>query len=83
MGKKPKWKAPLQGSTFEKEYSGRHYTLKVVESPNGIVYVLNGRTFETPTAAAKSLTNSEINGWKFWNMNIEELPSPRSSKKVS
>lgn len=62
---------PRADITVERTFAGTLYRLKVVNSPNGLVYVLNGHTYETPTAAAKSITKFEVNGWRFWHMEKE------------
>ncbi len=51
-----------------KEYKGKTYTLKVVKTDRGIGYDLRGTVFSSPSTAAKSLTKTEINGWKFWRI---------------
>jgi hypothetical protein len=35
---------------------------------DGVAYELDGHQFETPTAAAKHIQGTEVNGWKFWKM---------------
>lgn len=69
MPKPKKRKAPNIGSIFEKIYKGKTYKLKVIYSPNGLAFELDGDIFKTPTAAAKSITKREVNGWEFWLMN--------------
>lgn len=71
MPKTIKWKTPPVGSIFKRDFAGKQHTLKVMNSPSGIIYELDGRIFKTPTAAAKSLTKYEVNGWKFWNIKRE------------
>jgi hypothetical protein len=60
---------PKPGSTFKKTYKGNLYTLSVVEQNGRSVYRLKGKTFDSPSAAAKSLVHHETNGWVFWAMN--------------
>lgn len=62
---------PKPGSTFRRTYKGNTYSLSVVEQNERIVYRLNGKTFSSPSAAAKSLSHYEVNGWAFWDMNSE------------
>ena len=59
---------PKVNSEYKKTLNGKTYTLRVVKAGSGVAYELNGKIFNTPTAAAKSLTKNEINGWKFWKM---------------
>jgi hypothetical protein len=68
MPKRKQRKLPKPGSTFEKHYRSRVYQLRVIQKEGGIGFEINGRMFPTPTAAAKSITKHEVNGWKFWNM---------------
>jgi hypothetical protein len=59
---------PKPGATFKKEYKGTTYVLSVMEQKGRLIYRLRGESFNSPSAAAKSLTNYEINGWVFWSM---------------
>jgi hypothetical protein len=68
MPKTKKREMPKAGSVFEKQYLGKTHKLKVVKSPTGVAFEYNGRVFRTPTAAAKSIVNHEVNGWTFWKM---------------
>lgn len=66
---------PKIGTIFEKKYRGRCFKLAVVRHSGETVFALGGEMFKTPTAAAKSITKSEINGWFFWG--IEAYPRGR------
>jgi len=68
MPKRKKRALPTVGSLFERSYKGKVYRLKVIESQTGIAYELADRKFNTPTAAAKSLVKTEVNGWTFWKI---------------
>jgi hypothetical protein len=59
---------PKLGSAFKKDYQGITYSLMVVEQKGRVLYRLQGETFNSPTAAAKSLTKHAVNGWLFWKM---------------
>ena len=61
----------MVGSTFERTYRHRKYRVKVVSVPSGIVYDLDGRPFRSLSAAAKSITKYEVNGWLFWKIDKE------------
>lgn len=67
-----KRETPVIGYVFERKYHNQIYRLKVINSGTGVAYELNGKTFKTPTAAAKSLTNSEVNGWEFWERDLNK-----------
>ncbi len=62
---------PKVGAVFEREYKGKVYCLKVIKGPTGIAYQLSGHIFKTPTAAAKSIVQVEVNGWAFWKMDSD------------
>lgn len=59
---------PKIGSIYEKKFNGVVYQLLVINSENGIAYKLGEQIFSTPTAAAKSIQKTEVNGWKFWKI---------------
>jgi hypothetical protein len=70
-GKMPKNKirvTPTVGSVFQKKFNGKIYLLTVIKSSNGVAYNIGNLIFATPTAAAKSIQKTEVNGWKFWKM---------------
>jgi hypothetical protein len=59
---------PKAGSEFVKEYKGKTYKLKVVKVDRGAGFQLRGTIFSSPSSAAKSITKTEINGWRFWKI---------------
>ena len=60
--------SPRVGSVFVKEYKGKRYILKVIRADGNIAYETDKTAFGSPTAAAKSITKTEVNGWKFWKI---------------
>jgi hypothetical protein len=68
MGVKKKRTPPKPGTRFTREYLGKTHTLSVLEEGGRIVYRMQGTTFNSPTEAAHSLTNYQVNGWYFWQM---------------
>jgi hypothetical protein len=68
-------KAPKIGSTFEKIFKDKKYHLNIVSTPSGIGYEVRGQIFKSPSAAAKSITKTAVNGWLFWHM---ETRPPRT-----
>ena len=42
--------------------------MRVVVSGDGIAYKVRGKTYRTPTAAARSVTKTAVNGWLFWRI---------------
>lgn len=59
------------GTKFRATYKGQHYTAQV---ENGAL-LLNGKSFNSPSAAAISITRNSVNGWMFW-----ECQFPNSNK---
>jgi hypothetical protein len=74
--------APRIGTVFAKKYRGNIYRLTVVRSSGEIAFKVAGQTFKTPTAAAKSITKHEINGWKFWSIDALK-PTSRKGRPRS
>jgi hypothetical protein len=54
------------GTEFRSEYKGRLITGTV---ENGAL-MLNGARFDSPSAAAMSVTDSAVNGWVFWECRL-------------
>jgi len=61
-------KSPKIGSTFEKNFKGIKYRLKIVSTPSGIGYEVCGQVFSSPSTAAKSIAKTAANGWVFWHL---------------
>jgi len=59
---------PAAGAKFSKHYQDAVHHLEVVKIDGQIAYKVKGKVYPTPSAAAKSLTNNEVNGWTFWGM---------------
>ena len=51
------------GTTFKGQHLGVEYIGVVKDS--GLV--LNGKKYQSPSAAAMSITNTQTNGWGFWD----------------
>ena len=62
--------APPVGSTYERQFKGRNVQMTVVSANGGVAYRVSGRDFRSPSAAAKSITGTEVNGWEFWRINL-------------
>jgi hypothetical protein len=60
--------SPEIGSEFSKVFKGKTFKLKVVKGANGTGFQLGSKFFTSPSAAAKSITGSETNGWRFWKI---------------
>jgi hypothetical protein len=54
------------GTEFRANYKGKTYLARV----NGGALVLNGKRFDSPSAAAVSITDNPVNGWHFWHCRL-------------
>ena len=54
------------GTEFRANYKGQTYLARV---ENGAM-VLNGKKFDSPSAAAVSITDNPVNGWHFWQCRL-------------
>ena len=68
MARKRKRNSPTFGSKYTKRYKGKTYQMVVSRIDGGIGYSVLGRTYKSPSAAAKSITKMEVNGWRFWKI---------------
>jgi hypothetical protein len=55
------------GSEFMSDYKGKTY---FGIAKDGKLELSNGHTFSTPSAAAVSVTGSNVNGWRFWKCRL-------------
>ena len=55
------------GSEFMADYKGKTYSGVVKD---GKLELSNGHRFSTPSAAAVHLTNTNVNGWRFWRCKL-------------
>jgi hypothetical protein len=67
-----------EGTEFRADYKGRLVTA-VVE---GGALVLNGKRYDSPSAAAMSITDSAINGWVFWECRLPTQSAWRLIKSL-
>ena len=54
------------GSEFRASYKGRVHTGRV----EGGALAVNGQRYDSPSAAAVSVTGSPVNGWRFWECRL-------------
>jgi hypothetical protein len=54
------------GTEFRASYKGRIYLARVA----GGALVLNGVKYDSPSAAAMSITTKPVNGWTFWECRL-------------
>lgn len=62
------WKGVIlpHGTELRAEYDGRIHNAEI--SNGKIIY--NGESHKTPSAAARDVTKTSINGWTFWECKI-------------
>jgi len=54
------------GTEFRAHHKGQTYLARVESG----ALVLNGRRYDSPSAAAVSITGSAVNGWRFWEARL-------------
>lgn len=54
------------GTEFRAHYKGETHLARVESG----AMVLNGKRYDTPSAAAMSITGSPVNGWTFWECRV-------------
>lgn len=54
------------GTEFRATYKGQTYLGRV----EGGALVLSGKRYDTPSAAAMSITGNPVNGWTFWEARL-------------
>jgi hypothetical protein len=54
------------GTEFRAVYKGQTYLARVEDG----ALVLSGKRFDSPSAAAVSITRNPVNGWRFWQARL-------------
>jgi hypothetical protein len=54
------------GTDLRSTYKGKSYVARVISG----ALVLQGQRFDSPSAAAMSITGSPVNGWTFWEYKL-------------
>jgi hypothetical protein len=67
-----------EGTEFRAGYKGQTYLGRVQDG----ALVLKGKRFETPSAAAMSITSSPVNGWIFWECRLPGEAAWRAIKSL-
>ena len=57
---------PKIGDVFKGKTRGKMYKMEVVRAGKKLGYKVKDKVYGSPSGAAKSLTNHEVNGWRFW-----------------
>lgn len=60
--------SPKVGDTFTKTFKSAQHKMTVVEVGKGVGYRIGKTVYKSPSAAAKSITQTAVNGWAFWHM---------------
>jgi hypothetical protein len=68
MAKRKDRTPPPIGASFIRKYKKKAHAMKVVANGDAVGYLVRGTVFKTPTAAAKAITKTEVNGWVFWGI---------------
>jgi hypothetical protein len=63
-----KRKEPRVGSKFQRLFKHTLFTLEVVRHKGRVGYRLKETIYNSPSAAAKAVTNNSVNGWVFWGI---------------
>ena len=63
------------GTEFRAHYKGQTHLARV----DGGALVIGGKRYDSPSAAAMSITRSPVNGWRFWEA---RLPGEASWKMI-
>jgi len=61
---------PKVGETFARTFKSVQYTMTVVKKGKEVGYRVGNNVYSSPSAAANSVTQNAVNGWRFWH--IEE-----------
>lgn len=54
------------GTDFRATHKGRTYTARV----SGGALVVDGKSYDSPSAAAVAITGNAVNGWRFWEARL-------------
>ena len=68
VNRKASWRTQKIGTTFDRKWRNRLYRMRVVAQNGKAAFEVENRVFATPSAAAKSITKQEVNGWRFWRI---------------
>lgn len=55
-----------QGTQARATYKGQLYLAEVKDG----AFILNGKRYDSPSAAAMSITENPVNGWTFWEIKL-------------
>lgn len=61
-----RWVRFPAGTEFRANYKGQTHLARV----EGGAIVVQGKSYDTPSSAAMSITKSNVNGWRFWEARL-------------
>ena len=84
MTKRKSHQTPKGGQVFTKIYKGKKYNLETVKVDGKIKYKVGKQVFDTPTGAAKKITQNSVNGWIFWGLakRIKKTRGKKTAKQL-
>jgi len=59
---------PPPGSVYKRNYKGKLVSMQVVKGKDRVFFRVNDRDYESPSGAAKAVTETSVNGWLFWGI---------------
>ena len=59
---------PAAGTALIGRYRGTEHRARVIEEGGGLRVRLGADTYRSLSAAAKAITGSNVNGWRFWSI---------------
>ena len=81
MAKRKERPQPKAGQTFTKVFRNKKHIMKTVKEDGKIKFKVGSTIFDSPTGAAKSITQNSVNGWVFWEMDKKPAYHRKKSKK--
>ena len=69
--KKLRTNFPQIGNTISRQYKGLTFQARIVEVNKAygkVALEMEGVIYDSPSAAAKKITGSDVNGWVFWKL---------------
>lgn len=66
------------GTEFRATYKGQTHLARV----EGGALKLNGKRYESPSAAAVAITGNPVNGWRFWECRLPGRPAWKLLQEV-
>ena len=59
---------PKAGKVFTRSFKGKEHKMTIKAKGDGIVYVVQGKSYPSARRAASAVTGAETNGWTFWDI---------------